>query len=624
MPNRLADAVSPYLRGHAGNPVDWWPWGAEAFEEAARRDVPVLVSIGYATCHWCHVMARESFGDEALAAYLNAHFVSVKVDREEHPDVDAAYMAAAGAFTGNLGWPLNVFVTPQGRAFFAGTYSPPLPLHGHPSFRQVLEAVQEAWTGRRGEVEESAGAVADALAAAATPGEGSSVGELRPAVERLLEQEDALYGGFGTAPKFPSAPVLSFLLASGDPEGHELAVRTLMRMAASPLRDAVEGGFFRYSTMRDWSDPHYERMLYDNALLLDACARVGAEAEEVAAGVAGFLLGVMQLPRGGFASAQDSESEVDGTWSEGGYYRADAGARAGLSPPRLDEKVLSGWNGLAVGALARAGFRFDREEWLAAARRAADHLLARHVTAGRLVRVSLGERDSDAVATLEDYGMLAGGLLQLALATGEQRYAVAGRALVDATLDGGDDADARRSTRAGIPFAAPGGADPVLVTQGTALAVDPSEGAYPSGLSACAHAALTLYGLTADARYLDAARRTAESLAARAVASPIAFGATLELLARLAAGRGHAGLTQLVVVTPDAVPGGSELVTAARAIPASVTALVSEAQASALAEAGFELFAARTAVDGAPTAYLCHDFTCRLPVTTAEALLSAT
>ncbi|TQL47215.1 hypothetical protein FB562_0267 [Homoserinimonas aerilata] len=643
MPNRLADAVSPYLRGHADNPVDWWPWGADAFEEAARRDVPVLVSIGYATCHWCHVMARESFSDEALASYLNAHFVSVKVDREEHPDVDATYMAAAGAFTGGLGWPLNVFVTPKGRAFFAGTYSPPLPLRGHPSFRQVLEAVQDAWANRRGQLEASTDAVTEALAAAAAPQVGAAVVELRPAVERLLAQEDALYGGFGSAPKFPSAPVLNFLLASGDSDGVGLARRTLQRMSASPLRDAVEGGFFRYSTMRDWSEPHYERMLYDNALLLDAC--VGAGDEEVAAGVAGFLIDVMQLPSGGFASAQDSESDVDGSWSEGGYYRLDADARARLVPPRLDEKVLSGWNGLAIAALARAGFRFAREEWVSAGRRAADHLLDRHLVGGRLVRVSLGERMSDAVATLEDHGMLAGGLLQLALATGEPRYAEAGRGLIDATLGTGvgsrDERPGGRSLdpqsavagRGGavyrasletapasnpapvIPFAAPGGADPVLAAQGLALAVDPSEGAYPSGLSACALAAHTLFLLSGEQHYRVAAETVATLLGERAAEHPIAFGGTLELLARLA---GDA--VQLVVVS-DAPAG--ELVAAARSIPASVTALVSQPQASAFAAAGFELFAGRASVDGQPTAYLCRDFVCRLPVMSADALLGA-
>ncbi|HZJ39928.1 MAG TPA: DUF255 domain-containing protein [Demequina sp.] len=271
MPNHLADAISPYLRSHADNPVNWHGWGGEAFAEAKERDVPVLVSIGYSTCHWCHVMARESFSDPDLAEYLNAHFVSIKVDREEHPDVDASYLAAASAFVQGLGWPLNVFVTPEGRAFHAGTYFPPQPMQGHPSFREVLEAVTDAWTTRRSEVTAGAARVAGALADSALHLRATSTLPDEAAFERsvadLAATEDALFGGFGGAPKFPVAPVLGFLLDRAD--GRDLALRTLKRMGASPLRDPVEGGFFRYAVNRDWSDPHYERMLYDNAQLLD-------------------------------------------------------------------------------------------------------------------------------------------------------------------------------------------------------------------------------------------------------------------------------------------------------------------------------------------------------------------
>ncbi|MCU1447188.1 thioredoxin domain-containing protein, partial [Cryobacterium sp.] len=270
MTNRLADAISPYLRSHAENPVDWHPWGEAAFAEARERDVPVLVSIGYATCHWCHVMARESFSDSGVAAYLNEHFVSIKVDREEHPDVDASYLTAAGAFTQNLGWPLNVFVTPAGRPFYAGTYSPPVPMPGHPAFREVLDAVTDAWTSRRNEVEQSAAGLAEALAQPAPdPAERRlpDQAQLAAIVATLAAAEDPVYGGFGGAPKFPASPALALLLDRDD--SRDLALRTLKRMGASPLRDPVEGGFFRYAVNRDWSDPHYERMLYDNAQLLE-------------------------------------------------------------------------------------------------------------------------------------------------------------------------------------------------------------------------------------------------------------------------------------------------------------------------------------------------------------------
>jgi uncharacterized protein YyaL (SSP411 family) len=612
MATRLADAVSPYLRSHADNPVDWWQWRAEPFAEAQRRGVPVLVSIGYATCHWCHVMARESFSDPALADYLNDHYVAIKVDREEHPDVDASYLAAASAFTENLGWPLNVFLTPDGRAFYAGTYFPPVALGGHPSFRQVLEAITGAWTDHRDEVENTASAVVAALAEQALPAAGELPVEFAGVVEQLVAYEDLEYGGFGGAPKFPVAPVLLFLLSEkAGADGNTLALRTLERMAAPGLRDPIEGGFFRYATMRDWTDPHYERMLYDNALLLEAYTQAwklsGSDwAAKTADGVADFLEDILQLRSGGFASAQDSESMVDGELTEGDYYALSAAGRARQTPPKRDEKVLAGWNGLAISALARAGFAFDRADWLAAARRSADYLLAHHRQSdGPLVRASIDGRTSTATATLEDYGMLSQGLLDLALATGDARYAVAGRSLVDLTLENPGEH---------LPFTVPGGADPVLVSHGTALAADPSEGAYPSGLTSTASAAHTLYLLTADRRYLDAARSAMALVATPAVARPIGFGASLRLMAQLASEP-----VQLVVVTPE-TRQESPLVATARTHGATLVTSVTEPQASALSLAGFELFEGRAAPSGEPTAYLCREFVCRLPTTDAAEL----
>ena len=314
MSNRLAGTGSPYLRSHADNPVDWYPWGEEAFAQARRRDVPVLISIGYSTCHWCHVMARESFQDPATAEELNRGFVAIKVDREEHPDVDAAYLAAASAFTRDLGWPLTVFTTPTGRAFHAGTYFPPVPRGPIPAFRTVLAAVREAWTDRREEVEAQAGAVAEALASLADaapialPGEA----ELSAAAAAIAAREDRRHGGFGTAPKFPVATTLRFLQAVGR---GDVVDRALDAMAASELRDE-DGGYFRYATQQDWSVPHYERMLADNAQLLDTALDAGRE--DVARGAAQFLLTVLQRPEGGFGAAQDSESWIDGERSEGG------------------------------------------------------------------------------------------------------------------------------------------------------------------------------------------------------------------------------------------------------------------------------------------------------------------
>lgn len=609
MTNRLADAISPYLRSHAENPVDWQPWGEAAFAEARERDVPVLVSIGYATCHWCHVMARESFSDPAVAGYLNEHFVSIKVDREEHPDVDASYLAAAGAFTQNLGWPLNVFVTPAGRPFYAGTYSPPAAMPGHPAFREVLSAVTDAWTSRRDAVEDSAAGLAEALAQSAPAGAAGRLpdqAQLAEIVARLATAEDPVHGGFGDAPKFPASPALALLLERAD--GRDLALRTLKRMGASPLRDPVEGGFFRYAVNRDWSDPHYERMLYDNAQLLELYTRAWLLTGEdwariVAEGLVRFLDRVLALPDGGLASAQDSESTVDGVRVEGGYYALDEDARRAQVPPALDAKVLTGWNGLAIGALAGAGAVLADDAALGLARRTAETLLERHRRdSGALVRASIGDRRSSAVATLEDYGMFAGGLLDLATATGEVRYAVIARELIDAALPG-----------SGTDFSAPDGADPVLTGQRLALTTDPSEGAYPSGLSAIAAAAWRLHLLGGGTRYREAATAGMLRLVGAGSPNPLAFGAALRLVNALTS-----PVEQLVVVTPER-SGPSDLVAAARHRPGLV-AVVTEEQGAAFAAAGFELFAERGIRAGRPTAYLCRDFVCRLPTTDAADL----
>jgi uncharacterized protein YyaL (SSP411 family) len=630
MSNRLSQAVSPYLLSHADNPVNWFPWGEDAFAEARRREVPLLVSIGYSTCHWCHVMARESFSDREIADLLNENFVSVKVDREEHPDVDASYLAAAGAFTPNLGWPLNVFVTPDGKPFFAGTYWPPTAFGQHPSFRIVLTAVLDAWSNRRTDVDSTADAVAEALRASGTlesdgtrPASPPNATQFAEAVAQLVGYEDPQFGGFGDAPKFPSAPVLDFLLergATGDSDALGLARRCLEAIAGinwtgggpvSALRDRIDGGFFRYATRRDWTEPHYERMLYDNAQLLTAYTRLeqlepdGSHAQlEVIEGIAAFLIEVMEQPGGGFASAQDSESMVDGARVEGKYYLLDAAARVGQPPPALDEKLLTGWNGLAIGALATAGFVFDREPWIDAARRGADVIIARHLRAdGTVLRASIRGTASAASATLEDYGMLATALIQLSTATGEVGYAVVARDLVDSVMAAGGAA----------PFGVPGGGDPVLAAHGLALEVDPSEGAYPSGLSAMAGASYSLYLLTGYARYREASARVVEMLTTLALPRPISFGGTLAVASALSE-----PIRQLVVVTDDE---HSALAGVARSTfhSGSIAVVLTREQAAGFAAAGFELFTRRVKQG----AYLCQNFVCRLPLTDAEELQSA-
>jgi uncharacterized protein len=614
MPNRLAGAPSPYLRSHAANPVDWWPWGPEPFAEAARRDVPVLVSIGYSTCHWCHVMARESFGDADVAAVMNERFVSIKVDREEHAEVDSTYMAAAAAFTGNLGWPLNVFVTPEGRAFFAGTYWPPEPVQGHPSFRMVLDAVTDAWQNRRDEIERHGAAIVDALAQAPAT-IGSLVVDFEPIVAELAAYEDAQFGGWGSvrrslraspepvdvdagAPKFPVAPVLRFLLerqSVGDVSAAALASRTLEATLA--LRDPVDGGFFRYATRRDWSEPHYERMLYDNAQLLTAYAIAGMN--DVAEGIAAWITGVQQ-PAGGFASAQDSESTVDGARVEGFYYSLDAASRARLEAPPVDTKILTGWNGLAIEGLACAGRLLDRPDWIATARAAADFLLEHHV-GHRLIRTSIDGVESAARATLEDVGMLASGLLELGVATGEVRYAEAARRLVDDSL--------AASTSAAQPFGVAGGADPVLRAQGLEVQPEASDGALPSGLSAVASAAHRLFLLTAHEPYRAAASMAMARVAEAAARQPISLGAALSVMSALAE-----PVRQVVVISGDLMDASAAL---ARHWHRSggLSIALTTAQSAHWAAAGFELLEGRGSSPGVATAYVCTDFVCRLPTT---------
>jgi uncharacterized protein len=576
--NRLAASSSPYLRSHADNPVDWFAWGEEAFAEARRRDVPVLVSIGYSTCHWCHVMARESFSDPELAGYLNANLVAIKVDREEYPDVDASFLAAAGAFTPNLGWPLTVFVTPDGGPFFAGTYWPPEALGGQPAFRTVLGAVVEAWTNNRDAVLTSARDIQSVLSRAAIASPAPLPTDLSAVVATLAALEDPQFGGFGTAPKFPVAPILGFLVGQ-DPV---LAQRLLA--ATRGLQD-LDGGFFRYATRQDWSEPHFERMLYDNALLLSSYARIGDA--DTARGIAEFLLGTLRLPSGGFACAQDSESAVDGVRHEGAYFALSLAQRAAQPRPALDEKVLTGWNGLAIEALALAGRLLDEPSWVAGAVDAAEYVLGQH--AWPLIRSSIDGGASQAPATLEDYGMLANGLIELSLATAEPHYAVVARDLVDAC---------------GPDLVVPTGPEPLLVSLGLALESDPSDGAYPSGLSAIARAAGRLWLLDGNREYRDRAARAMHAVVPLALASPTAFGAALTVMDELV----H--VPEQVVVVADEP---SELVDAARHRDGLAIAVTS-AQAAAFSAAGFELFDGRTAIDGRPTAYACREFVCALPV----------
>src|SRR5436309_1334859 len=455
--NRLAGETSPYLLQHADNPVEWYPWGEEALERARREDKPILLSIGYAACHWCHVMAHESFEDEETAALMNERFVNVKVDREERPDLDSLYMDAVVAMTGHGGWPMTVFLTPLGEPFLGGTYFPPEPRHGLPAFRQLLVAVSDAYRERREDVAREAGALVDALqesaaiSPSADPLTESLLGEAARGLARGFDPE---WGGFGGAPKFPPASALEFLLRrhnrTGDGETLAMVSKTLDGMAAGGMYDLVGGGFHRYSVDERWLVPHFEKMLYDNALLASTYLHgwvVTGEARYrlVVEQTVEYMLRELWLPEGAFASSQDADTEgVEGltfTWTEEEGARAellepfehgrsvlrgelDEETRARLfeirerrPKPARDDKAIAAWNGLALIALAEAGRRLEREDWLEAATQLAEFLLGPLSDDGRLRRSWRAGR-ATGTGYLEDYANVARGLPELPVATG--------------------------------------------------------------------------------------------------------------------------------------------------------------------------------------------------------------
>ncbi|WP_354002894.1 thioredoxin domain-containing protein [Microbacterium elymi] len=612
MTSRLAASASPYLRAHADNPVAWFPWGPEAFAEAAKRDVPVLISIGYSTCHWCHVMARESFSDPEIARELNDGFVAIKVDREEHPAVDDAYMAAASAFTRNLGWPLTVFATPEGRAFFAGTYFPPEPRAGLASFGEVLAAVRQAWTQRRDQVHDTAATVAEALAtvrgASAAPGGLPPLDDLVRAAHTALAREDREYGGFAppdagmTTPKFPTVPPCGSCRARRSPT--LCRTRRMPHPGRSPrwrrLRCAIRSTADSSAMRPAGTGP--SRTTSGCSPTTPACSRppwTPATRRRRGRSPASSPR-CCSSPPAASPQAQDSESWIDGERREGGYYGRDAAARAGLEPPAVDGKIVTGWNGMAIGALASAGVRLGDARLIEAAQWAADAVLATAVGEdGRLRRASLDEIISPATATLEDYGLLAGGLGRLAAATGEPVLAGAARDLVEQCLAAGAE-DGRPS--------APGGGDPVLAAHGLGTDGSAADTDHPSGPAALADAACLLWQLGAGDRFREAAASVVARHAAAALAEPLAHGAL-----RVA--------TQLITAPRQTVVVGAlgdPLTRAAAARPADVLAVVTDDQAAALAAAGFTLFEGK--VGAVPTVYECRDFACRMPVTDLTSL----
>ncbi|GAA1100397.1 MULTISPECIES: thioredoxin domain-containing protein [Kitasatospora] len=671
MPNRLADATSPYLLQHADNPVDWWPWGPEAFAEAERRGVPVLLSVGYAACHWCHVMAHESFEDEAIAAYANEHFVAVKVDREERPDVDAVYMEAVQAATGQGGWPMTVFLTPDKEPFYFGTYFPPEPRHGMPGFRQVLEGVTAAWRDRREEVGEVAGRIrAELQERARVYGAGAGVlpapgeAELHAALLELGRGFDERRGGFGGAPKFPPSMTVEWLLRhharTGSAAALEMAARTCDAMSRGGLYDQLGGGFARYSVDADWVVPHFEKMLYDNALLLRTYLHLwratgDARARRTALDTADFLLRELRTPEGGFASALDADSPdpVTGKPAEGAYYAwtpeqltaalgpEDAAlatgifevtgtfehgssvlqlltdpedpetyerirtrlfeARAERPAPARDDKVVAAWNGLAIAALAETGALLERPDLVEAAERAADLLLAVHLTAdGRLLRTSRDGRAGANAGVLEDYADTAEGFLALYAVTGEAEWLDLAGGLLDTVLAHFTDA------ASGALYDTADDAEELIRRP-----QDPTDNATPSGWTAAAGALLGYAAYTGSERHRTAAERALGVVGALGTRAPRFIGWGLAVAEALLDGP-----REVAVVGPAGDPATAEL---------HRTALLSTAPGAVVAvgEAGSKevpLLADRPLLAGRPAAYVCRHFSCDAPTADAAEL----
>jgi uncharacterized protein YyaL (SSP411 family) len=663
MSNRLVNETSPYLLQHADNPVDWYPWGEAALAKASREDKPIFVSIGYSTCHWCHVMAHESFEDERVAAILNEHLVSVKVDREERPDLDGIYMSAVQALTGRGGWPLSVFCTAGGEPFYGGTYYPPEPRFGMPSFMDVLLAVVDAWRNRREELVAGGKRLAAAIDRQAVVLEGDrSRAELMPetldlAFADLLQRFDRVHGGWGAAPKFPQPMVLEFLLrhhdSTGEPQALEMVTRTLEAMARGGMYDQLGGGFHRYSVDDRWTTPHFEKMLYDQAQL----ARVYLHAWQVTGDALyravveetlDYVLREMTDPAGGFYAAQDADSEGEEgrfflwtaeeiravlgeeagrfieaygvtTWGnfEGksilefvgdvterpglaGARRRLFGAREERVHPARDDKVLASWNGLMLAAFAEAAGALGRDDYGRMAERNGEFLLRELCTPdGRVVHVWMAGV-AKANGYLEDHAHVIEGLLELYRVTFDSRWYTAARRLAETMIE--------RFVAAGVGFYDTSDHHERLITRPRELA----DNAMPSGNGMAASVLQRLAGLAVEPRYAQAARDSlalAQPLLARA---PLGFGQWLSALDyALAHPREVAIVGDLRAADTRALLDAS----ANGYRPHQVVAV-----GAGGGEPAVPLLRGRGRVGGRATAYVCVDSACRAPVTEPEAL----
>lgn len=654
MSNRLAAETSPYLLQHADNPVDWYPWGAEAFRTARELGRPILLSIGYSACHWCHVMARESFSDPGTARYMNGHFVNVKVDREERPDIDAIYMSALQAMTGSGGWPLTALLTPEGEPFFAGTYWPPEPRHGLPAFSQVLTAVVRAWTENPVEVTETAADLTRHLKEQL--GASLKRGPLQPevtggALARLLDMLDREHGGFGTRPKFPPHSVLHFLLSRPEPEARDAALLTLRKMAQGGIFDQLGGGLSRYTVDEAWLVPHFEKMLFDSAQFLGLAAAAWSYSGE-----AGFLRAVrltaawlksdLQAENGAFMSARSAESEgIEGQhylWdfpefrsvftdaaladvaqaafqvseagnfegrnilslSEAAWQKADdpgleqarellLAHRSQRPAPELDDKILTSWNGLAIENLSLAGRLLQEPAYTRLAEEAAEVLLP-DLLAGRL-RHSLAGGNT---LLLEDLTFLGNGLLGLYQATFDTRW-----------LDGAVTAAQQvrdRFSQGGSLFSTAGDGEELLLRPR-----DLADSGAPADIAEAARLLLRTARLTDDDALLQLAQATLESSAAPAQVQPTLMASTLSVI--------DEWFAPALEVVLNGERDSQQFAELAREVQKRFLPRALLLHETAGADR-YPALASRSALDGRPTAWVCFDRACRLPVHTAADL----
>ena len=655
--NRLGESASPYLQQHADNPVDWWQWGPEPFAEAERRDVPVVLSVGYAACHWCHVMAHESFEDESIASLMNERFVAIKVDREERPDVDAVYMDAVTAMTGQGGWPMTVFLTPQAEPFYAGTYYPPERRGQMPGFSEVLAAVSDIWRERTADVRQQA---ADVLSRIGSMRELQPSGEAPPtgddandALTGLSRQYDYAHGGFGSAPKFPPSMVLEFLARNyARTRSHDallMAEGTLRAMVGGGIYDQLAGGFARYSVDASWVVPHFEKMLYDNALLARTALHVAQLSgrdigRRVAIETTEFMVRDLVTPEGGIASALDADTDgeegrfyvwtpqqlvealgqEDGEWAGELLSVADPGtfergsstlqlravpndqdrwlrvrqrllvARAERTAPARDDKVVAVWNGLAVAALAEIGVVTDRHDLVSAAERCSELLWNVHWTGDRLLRVSRDGVAGTALGVLEDYAGVVEGWLTLFQATGNVQWYERALQLLDAALSS---------------FADERGSFFDTASDAEQLVRRPQEwtdNATPCGQSLLAGAALTAAAISGQPRYREVTERLITAARPYLVGAPRFAGWWLAVTEAWLDG------PREVAVVGDGGPTREALVAAAWGWPAPGRVVV------AADEPDDRVGLLRGRATQTPRAWVCRDFRCELPTDDAQ------